>query len=59
MGIEIERKFLVPGEFPQGIKQYQIKQGYLDPSLCLIRISRSLSLLLDSLLSDRMVLRCL
>jgi CYTH domain-containing protein len=45
MGIEIERKFLVPGEFPQGIKQYQIKQGYLDPSLCLIRISRSLNLL--------------
>lgn len=45
MGIEIERKFLVSGKFPQGIKQHQIKQGYIDPSLCLINISQSLDLL--------------
>lgn len=41
MGIEIERKFLVPGAYPAGDKQQIIKQGYVDPSLCSVHISDS------------------
>lgn len=33
MGVEIERKFLVPGAFPQGVQQHIIKQGYVNPLL--------------------------
>jgi len=33
MGLEIERKFLVPGAFPQGSMQHIIKQGYVNPKL--------------------------
>lgn len=29
MGTEIERKFLVPGDFPKGNKSHSIKQGYI------------------------------
>lgn len=33
MGLEIERKFLVPGAFPQGSMRHIIKQGYINPKL--------------------------
>lgn len=33
MGLEIERKFLVPGAFPRGSMQHIIKQGYVNPKL--------------------------
>jgi CYTH domain-containing protein len=39
MGIEIERKFLVSGSFPEGEKQYHIKQGYINPLRCAVKIS--------------------
>jgi adenylate cyclase len=38
MGIEIERKFLVPGNYPGGTKQHAIKQGYINPALCTVII---------------------
>ncbi len=41
MGIEIERKFLVPGAFPQGSEQYIVKQGYVNPSLGSVEIDRA------------------
>jgi CYTH domain-containing protein len=46
MGIEIERKFLVPGSFPSAEKQYSIMQGYINPLRCTVRISGKLLTLL-------------
>jgi adenylate cyclase len=42
MGIEIERKFLVSRSFPKGEKQYSIKQGYINPLRCSVKISGNL-----------------
>jgi adenylate cyclase len=46
MGIEIERKFLVPGSFPSAEKQYSIMQGYINPLRCTVKISGKLMVLL-------------
>lgn len=48
MGIEIERKFLVPRSFPEGEKQYFIKQGYLNPLQCTIHVSSNSLHILDN-----------
>jgi len=45
MGIEIERKFLITRDFPKGEKQYTIKQGYINPELCTIKILRNSGLM--------------
>lgn len=39
MGIEIERKFLVTGDFPKSGDRYRIKQGYINPDLGTVHIS--------------------
>lgn len=49
MSIEIERKFLIPGKFPQGEKSYRIKQGYIDHKTCSIKISNSNITIIDKI----------
>lgn len=47
MGIEIERKFLVPGAYPAGSELQMVKQGYIDPSLCSVLVSENFLLFID------------
>lgn len=47
MGLEIERKFLVCGDFPKKISKH-IKQGYIEKSLGYIQISENYLVLSDN-----------
>lgn len=49
MGVEIERKFLVSGDFPKNVKTYRIKQGYIDPGICSIKISYNKIIIFDKI----------